>query len=61
MSIFETVGMAFVIFTSAFGTITLGQHVWRSLDAAKRQRERGAVEEQRDVIEAAKVREALIR
>jgi len=49
VSIFETIGLAFVIFTSAFGTIQLGLAIYDSMVQAKRHRLRGSVEENLDL------------
>ena len=49
MSIFEAIGLAWVVFTSALATVGLGFFCWQGISPAWRQRERGQTEETLDI------------
>lgn len=61
MSIFETIGMAWVIFTAALAHVAIVVLAYQRVQQIRLQAKRGATEEQRDVVEAFKVREAIAR
>lgn len=49
MTIFGTIGLLWIVFTSALGSATVGYFMWRGVADAWRQRKRGAVEEKLDM------------
>lgn len=49
MTIYEAIGMAWVVFTSALATVALGYFCWKGVSSAWRQRERGQTEEILDI------------
>lgn len=59
MNVFESVGMAWVIFTSGLAHFAIVWAAYKYFHTMQRQAERGAVEEKRDVVEAFKVRETI--
>lgn len=61
MSIFETIGSGWVIFTSAMAHVVILVGAYKHFRMTQHLAERGAIEQRRDVIEAFKVRETIGR
>lgn len=49
MTIYETIGYAWVIFTVVLSTVALSYFAWKGVSSAWRQRERGETEETLDI------------
>lgn len=56
MSIFETIGICWVIFTSVIATIYAGYFAWKGIQSTKRHAQRGETEEHLDIRRAAEDR-----
>ena len=52
MTILESIGLIYVIFTSALGTAVLGYFLWVGASLVRRQRVRGEAQEMIDVYKA---------
>lgn len=55
MTIYEALGLSWIVFTSTLSTIALAHFTWKGISAAWRQRRRGETEELLDIRRAADV------
>lgn len=60
MTLFETIGMGYVVLCTALASVWFGYAVYQHTKRTFELKLRGEVEERRDVIEADKVRNALV-